>query len=702
MKSTIITTVILAISFNLISQSDEYDTMPYIFGDVLIMIDDNENIEDVIEKTKITEGIDTELKINRVISEPANIWHLNFNHQVISHLRMKDALASNSHVMLVQNNHIVSDRLVPNDASYGSQWYHDDGPTDNDIDSDLAWDITTGGLTANGDTIVVCVLEGGGANYNHPDLIANHWRNYAEIDGNGIDDDNNGYIDDVNGWNAGNLNDNIGTGNHGTGVSGLIGAKGNNGSQLSGVNWDIKIMQVDMAPGLSESNVINSYTYPLVMRQLYNNTNGTSGAFVVATNASWGIDNGDPASAPLWCAFYDTLGYHGILNFGATANNNVNIDVVGDLPTACGSDYMISVTATNDADVRTFSGYGQTTIDLAAPGQSVLSLSSNGGTSSASGTSFATPLTAGVCGLIYSVPCANLADMALVNPRNAADIVRNSILDGVDPVANLTTETVTGGRLNSFNSCLIVETDCGTYTCSQSVMASKIDVTCADNCDGQIVVSGSDGSGIYTYDIGSGPQSDSVFTGLCAGTYSITVFDGVDCTYDLDVTVDAPAVPTVNSSSTAETFGADGTINLTVTAGVGPYIYSWTGPTGFTSTDEDPAGLVGGDYFVTITDANGCEFVSEAITVESVLQIGENNLQFSIHPNPTNENMIITLSNKETVDFVLFDQTGKLVLEQKLNNLSNPIDLSALSSGIYIVRLSSNSGSNSTKKLVIM
>ncbi|MFK8045472.1 MAG: S8 family serine peptidase [Crocinitomicaceae bacterium] len=702
MKTIIIASFLLVSSLNLYSQTDEYETMPYILGDILIMVDKNENINTVIEQTRVSHGINTELVIHKVISEPANIWHLHFNHLAISHVSMKSALQSNSHVKLVQNNHIVSERLVPNDANYGSQWYHNDGPSDNDIDSDLAWDITTGGLTANGDTIVVCVLEGSGANYNHPDLIGNHWRNFNEIDGNGIDDDNNGYIDDVNGWNVSNANDNIGTGNHGTGVSGLIGAKGNNGSQLSGINWDVKIMQVDMAPGLSESNVINSYTYPLIMRQLYNSSNGASGAFVVATNASWGIDNGDPASAPLWCAFYDTLGYNGILNFGATSNSNVNIDVVGDLPTACGSDYMISVTATNSADVRTFSGYGQTTIDLAAPGQSVLSLSSNGGTSSASGTSYATPLTAGVCGLIYSVPCTNLADMAVINPRNAADIVRNSILDGVDPVANLTTETVTGGRLNANNSCLIVQTDCGTYTCSQSITTAKADVSCMGQCDGEITISGTDGSGAYTFDIGNGPQADSVFSGLCAGTYTVVVSDGVDCSYDYTITIIEPNAPVIGASIGPETFGNDGIINLSVTNGSAPYTYSWTGPSGFTSTVEDPTGLIGGDYFVTITDANGCEYVSEAITVSSVLQIRENNLEFSIHPNPAKENMTITLSSEESVDFLLIDQTGKLIQTQKLYQLTNQIDLSSLSAGIYIVKLSSTSGSNSTKKLVIL
>ena len=147
-----------------------------------------------------------------------------------------------------------------------------------DIDSGRAWD-TTGGTAANGSRIVVAVLEGGGSNYNHVDLIDNHWVNSAEIPDNGIDDDLNGFVDDYNGWNATNNTDNISAGGHGTSVSGMIGATGNNGIGGVGVNWDVDIMQVQMG-GLTESNVIAAYNYPYEMRALFNET-GDRRAFVV-------------------------------------------------------------------------------------------------------------------------------------------------------------------------------------------------------------------------------------------------------------------------------------------------------------------------------------------------------------------------------------------------------------------------------------
>ncbi|MAI22425.1 MAG: hypothetical protein CL828_00040 [Crocinitomicaceae bacterium] len=370
------------------------------------------------------------------------------------------------HVRAAQFNHLVSEReTVPNDPNFGQQWHHVESG-DHDIDSDLAWDVTTGGVAGNGARIVVAVLEGGGSNYSHTDLIDNHWTNPGEVPDNGIDDDNNGYVDDYNGWNVGNNSDNIAGGGHGTSVSGMIGATGNNGTGGVGVNWDVDIMQVDMANGLSESNVIAAYEYPKTMRDQFNSTGGLEGAFVVATNASWGIDQANPANYPAWCAYYDELGASGILNCGATANQSWNIDNVGDMPTGCSSDYMVSVTATNDNDVRTFSGYGVESIDLGAPGDQVYLPSGSSNYGNTSGTSFASPCVAGAIALVYSVPCPDLAELAIANPQGAADLVMGYIYDGVDVVPNLLTEVATGGRLNVANSVNLAIAGCGPVDCS--------------------------------------------------------------------------------------------------------------------------------------------------------------------------------------------------------------------------------------------
>ena len=168
----------------------------------------------------------------------------------------------------------------------------------------------------------------------------------------------------------------------------------------------------------------------------------------------------NPANYPVWCAYYDDLGSVGILNCGATANAQFDIDAVGDMPTGCSSDYMVAVTATNNMDQRTFSAYGATTIDLGAPGESVYLPSLGGGYANTSGTSFASPCVAGAIALVYSAPCADLASNALTSPQATADLVRSFIFDGVDQIAQLGPETVTGGRLNVHNSIVMAMENC--------------------------------------------------------------------------------------------------------------------------------------------------------------------------------------------------------------------------------------------------
>lgn len=437
---------------------------PFFSGELIVRLHDNDKLQVLLNDYRLINGQESGFEVIRQLSAPMRIWHLRFDDAVVSNYDFLRAVRRHSAVELAQFNHEVTMRsTVPNDPQFDSQWHHVNS-NGSDIDSDLAWDITTGGQTAFGDEIVVCVIEGG--NLNHPDLVDNKWVNENEIPGNGIDDDGNGYIDDYNGWNVGNQSDaGVFTGNHGTQVMGMIGAKGNNDLGVAGVNWDVKIMSVAGESLFNEASVVAAYNYPLVMRNLYHESGGEKGAFVVATNASWGIDNADPADHPLWCAVYDDLGEAGILSCGATANNNVNIDVVGDMPTGCASPYMVAVTASNNNDVRTFSGYGVNTIDLAAPGEAVFTTSGQSNYGATSGTSFASPLTAGAIALIYSTPCPSFAALIHADPQAGADYVYEVLMGGVDPVDNLTNEVISGGRLNVYNSIQLVLAGCSDSDC---------------------------------------------------------------------------------------------------------------------------------------------------------------------------------------------------------------------------------------------
>ena len=397
----------------------------------------------------------TEAQIDKVVSRHMNTYLLNFDHVRIHEREFLTQIRKHEDVHTAQFNHILTYReTIPNDPEFPNQWQYintgqSGGTPGADIDIEDAWDYTTGGVTANGDSIVVCVID---LRFfpEHPDLIDNYWVNRAEIADNGLDDDGNGFVDDYAGWNVDQNNDNISTfGDHGNAVAGIVGAKGNNQIGVAGVNWDVKLMLIELN-SLVESNVLTAYSYPLEFKKRYCETNGAEGAFVVATNASWGIDFGQPADAPLWCAMYDTLGAYGILSCGATINANVNVDQNGDLPTGCSSEYLITVTNMNDNDNKVGgAGYGATTIDLGAFGAGTWTVRGNNSYGSFGGTSGATPHVTGTIALMYSLDSPLLAELSKQNPAVASELVRDAILTGVDPNPSLEGITVTGGRLNT-------------------------------------------------------------------------------------------------------------------------------------------------------------------------------------------------------------------------------------------------------------
>ncbi|MCB0573690.1 MAG: S8 family peptidase, partial [Saprospiraceae bacterium] len=273
--------------------------------------------------------------------------------------------------------------------------------------------------------------------------------------------DNNGYIDDFGGWDARNNSDHNSTSNHGTMVNGVIGAVGNNETGVSGVNWNVRLMNISNTE--FEAEIIDGYYYIGKMRRLYNETNGEKGAFVVATNASFGLDREKADDHPLWCATYDSLGQVGILGVGATANININVDLEGDMPTSCKSEFLITVNNTNKLGAKMpGTGFGSVSIDLGAPGEGTYS---TGGTSSPTyttlgGTSLATPHVTGAVGLLYSMSCDKLTSDALSNPAGCARRVRDILLDNVEPEPTLDGLTTTGGYLQIANSVDAVRSLC--------------------------------------------------------------------------------------------------------------------------------------------------------------------------------------------------------------------------------------------------
>lgn len=579
---------------------------PYIEGQLLVQL--HEGVSPDYALKLCPEYINAGIK---EISLPMRAWLIKFDHNLITHNDLIKILSRHYNVFsVVQNDYIVTHRATtPNDTQFNQQWHHLNS-NDADIDSDEAWDITTGGTTSQGDEIVVAIMEG--VNLTHNDLVANRWVNPHETAGNGIDDDGNGYIDDVYGWNFSNNSGNISglSTSHGTNCAGMIGARGNNNLGVAGINWNVKMLWVG-GFSMSQSGVVQGYTYPLTLRKRYNQTNGASGAFVVATSASWGIDNANPNSYPLWCQFYDTLGKYGVINIAATTNNTVNVDVVGDMPTACASPYMIGVGRSGNTD-NIAGGYGVNTIEFPAPGISVRTTADGNTYTTTTGTSFACPLTAGVAALIYSIPnCNTFITIAKTNPQQASDIVRQALMQ-VDPKSNMTNMYISGGRLNAKKAVdYILNNYCN--SCVMSNNGTTVNPTCTGLNNGSINLSISGCSGPYTYSWNTGATTSSI-TNLAPGNYSCTVTasGGETSVFNFTLSYQFTLNATITKQNVTCNGGNNGTATANITGGTAPYTYSWN--TTPVQTTQTATNLTAGNYQVTATDANGCQ-VSASTTI---------------------------------------------------------------------------------------
>ena len=345
---------------------------------------------------------------------------------------------------------------TPDDEFFQEQWNLEK------IQLPQVWIETTGGTTASGDDVVIAVLEKG-IELNHPEILDNIWRNEREIPDNGIDDDANGYVDDYFGLNLDVLTDEHPVLSHGTQVCGIIGAKTDNADGMAGINWNTKILFLSGVDLVSE--VIEAYEYLYNLRKKYNESNGEEGALIVVNNNSFGWDNLRPEELRMGtelCQMYDLMGSVGILSVGAGPNNDVNVEIAGDTPTNCASDFFIGVTSTDEADEKSRDGgFGELSIDIGAPGERIRATDKGGGYGVYSGTSFAAPHVTGAIGLMYALPCGQIGDDARLNAGQTALFIKNILLLGTDPVTSLEGRTVSGGRLNVFNAMTNLQVYCG-------------------------------------------------------------------------------------------------------------------------------------------------------------------------------------------------------------------------------------------------
>jgi subtilisin family serine protease len=332
-------------------------------------------------------------------------------------------LSSDRRVAYVEPNHVVTVAATPNDPDFARLWgLHNTGQTggtsDKDVDAPEAWDLATG------DGSVVVAVTDTGVDFTHPDLAAQRWVNPLDPV-NGADDDGNGLVDDWSGWDwVNDDNSPFDDNRHGTHVAGTIGATGNNGVGVVGVNWNVRIMALKFLNSAGSGTTADA-----IDATLYAADHDAD----VASN-SWG-------GGPYDQALRDAIEYgasRGMLFVAAAGNDASNNDTTASYPASYGLEAVLAVAATDHNDsMAFFSNYGAKSVDLGAPGVGIYSTVPGSSYQSLDGTSMATPHVSGAATLVKDhFPGATLYG------------IKALLMNTVDPAASLAGRTVSGGRLN--------------------------------------------------------------------------------------------------------------------------------------------------------------------------------------------------------------------------------------------------------------
>lgn len=420
------------------------DTGPhYVAGEVLIQFRADASDAELADATR-----QAGLQIKREVHTPTMRAHGHGAFHVASTGLSTDQavalLKTHPAVVVAQPNWIYHHQAASDDYYYlnGSLWgvYGDLTQPANAYGSQAA-EAWAQGYTGSGDVYVGVIDEG--LQFDHPDLAANIWTNPGEIPGNGIDDDGDGYVDDVHGWNALDNNGNIydpSSDDHGTHVSGTIGAIGGNGAGVAGINWNVKIISGKfLGPnGGTTADAIEAIDY---MTQL----KVSKGLNIVALNNSWGgggfdqlLLNAIVRAAQHQILFVAAAGNGDFLGRAINTDNSPNYPSCYNTTAGAGYDAVISVAAiASDGTKASWSNYGAKTVDLGAPGVGIWSTLPNNSYGSYSGTSMATPHVTGAVALYASS-----------HPGQTAQQIKSALLGAAKPTASLSGITVTGGRLD--------------------------------------------------------------------------------------------------------------------------------------------------------------------------------------------------------------------------------------------------------------
>ncbi len=425
-------------------------------------------------------------------------------------------------ILYAEPNYVVHALDTPNDPYFPQQWNLQNtgqggGTAGADIHATQAWNLTTGSRK-----VVVAVLDTG-IDYTHQDLAANTWSSSAPfaqtIDGVSIN-----CAAGTHGYNTiTNLCDPMDDNGHGSHVSGTIGAVGNNGVGVAGVNWAVQVLAckwLDATGSGTESDAITCLDFVKAMKDL--------GANIVATNNSWG---GGSFSQALSDAI-QAQQQDGILFIAAAGNDFYDNDVVPVYPADFYLPNLISVAATNQWDeLAAFLDVGRQSVHLGAPGQEILSTTPGNTYTILSGTSMAAPHVTGVAALL-----------AAQDSTRDWRAIKNLILAGGDTIPALA-ETITGKRLDAYGSMTCSNTTISKVlqptlnsipaSAGQPLLLAALNINCGQPAGAVQVTVSPGGQTISLLDNGVAPDQasgDGIYSGQWTppglGNYTLTFSDG--------------------------------------------------------------------------------------------------------------------------------------------------------------------------------
>ena len=330
-------------------------------------------------------------------------------------------------VEYAQPNYIYHSCADPNDPEFPDQYAHQL------IQMSDAWDISTGSHD-----VVVAVLDTG-VDVNHPDLKDNIWINEDEIPDNGEDDDENGYIDDIHGWNFEDDSNEVtpeesfwGISGHGTQVSGVIAAVGNNGEGVSGINWHCSIMALRLSLEITSAEVATALDYA-----------AANGAHVL--NMSFAADEFGPDGDPIVKTAIDNAFAQGVLLSASAGNEDTTKP---NYPAAYYN--VMAVASTNGEDIKTgHSSFGPW-VDITAPGTDIVTTDLDGEYIATAGTSFSSPYVGAVGALVMS----HRPELTNVEVRAILENTTDPVYYGdIDPDLGY----IGTGRVNAYQALLAAD-----------------------------------------------------------------------------------------------------------------------------------------------------------------------------------------------------------------------------------------------------